>query len=87
MVHDGSNWRMKTRRAALILSAALLPLLALGASAVYAQGIMRTPNLNVGSRVPSINPTVTPRITPNIAVRPNVGVNTVARTPPRVGVR
>ena len=27
MVHDGPNWRMKTRRAALILSAAFLPLL------------------------------------------------------------
>jgi subtilisin family serine protease len=58
----------------------------LGASAVHAQGVMRTPNLNVGSRVPSINPTVTPRINPNIAARPSAGVNTIARTPPRVGV-
>ncbi len=32
MVHDGPNWRMKTRRAALILSAAFLPLLAFAAS-------------------------------------------------------
>ena len=40
----------------MILSAALLPLLAFAASAVHAQSIMRTPNLNVGSRVPSINP-------------------------------
>ena len=67
MVHDGPNWRMKTRRAALILSAALLPLLAFAASAVHAQSIMRTPNLNVGSRMPTINPTVAPRINPNIA--------------------
>ena len=85
MVHDGVNWRMVKRRSALILSAALLPLMAFAASAVHAQSVMRTPNLNVGSRAPSFNSTVTPRITPNIAVRPNVGVNTVARTPPRGG--
>ena len=82
MVHDGLNWRMKTRRAALILSAALLPLMAFAASAVHAQSIMRTPNLNVGSRMPTINPTVAPRINPTIAARPVVRVDTVARTPP-----
>ena len=87
MVHDGFNWRMKKRRRALILSAALLPLLAFAASAVHAQSVMRTPNLNVGSRVPSINPTVAPRTTPNIAARPNVGVDTVARTRPDLGAR
>jgi subtilisin family serine protease len=86
MVHDGVNWRMVKRRSALILSAALLPLMAFAASAVHAQSVMRTPNLNVGSRVPSFNPTVTPRINPNIANRPNMGVNTVARTPPRGGL-
>ena len=84
MVHDGPNWLMKTRRAAaaLILSAALLPLMAFAASAVHAQSIMRTPNLNVGARTPTINPTVTPRINPTIAARPNVSADTVARTPP-----
>ena len=86
MVHDGLNWRMKQRRRGLILSAVLLPLLAFAVSAVHAQSIMRTPNLNVGSRVPSINP-VAPRITPNIAARPNVGVNTVARSDPHIGVQ
>ena len=86
MVHDGFNWRMKKRRTALILSAALLPLLAFAASAVHAQSVMRTPNLNVGSRVPTIN-AVAPRINPNIAARPNVGVDTVARTRPDLGVR
>ena len=65
MVHDGPNWLMKTRRAALILSAAFLPLMAFAASAVHAQSIMRTPNLNVGARTPTINPTVTPRINPD----------------------
>ncbi|MEH2496724.1 subtilisin family serine protease [Bradyrhizobium sp. AZCC 1678] len=86
MVHDGPNWLMKTRRAALILSAALLPLMAFAASAVHAQGIMRTPNLNVGVRTPTINPTITPRINPGIAARPSVSADRVARTPPsRIG--
>ena len=79
MFRDGSNWRMKARRGALILSAALLPLLAFAASAVQAQSIMRSPNLNVGSRTPTINP--------NIAARPNLGVDSVARTRPDLGVR
>lgn len=77
MLHDGSNWRMMTWRGALILSAALL--LAFAASAVHAQSIMRSPNLNVGSRAPTINP--------NIAARPNLGIDTVARTRPDLGVR
>ena len=81
MVHDGPNWLMKTRRAALILSAAFLPLMAFAASAVHAQGIMRTPNLNVGARTPTISPTVTPRINPTIAARPSVSADRVARTP------
>ena len=86
MVHDGPNWLIKTRRAALILSAAFLPLMAFAASAVHAQSIMRTPNLNVGARTPTINPTVTPRINPTIAARPVVRADTVARTPPsRIG--
>jgi len=82
MVHDGPNWLMKTRRAALILSAAFLPLMAFAASAVQAQSIMRTPNLNVGARTPTINPTVTPRINPTIAARPVVRADTAGRTPP-----
>ena len=86
MVHDGPNWLMKTRRAALILSAAFLPLVAFAASPAHAQSIMRTPNLNVGARTPSINPTITPRINPGVAARPNVSADRVARTPPtRIG--
>ncbi len=86
MVHDGPNWLMKTRRAALILSAAFLPLMAFAASAVQAQSLMRTPNLNVGARTPTINPTVTPRINPGIAARPSVSADRVARVPPsRIG--
>jgi hypothetical protein len=82
MVHDSPDRLMKTRRAALILSATLLPLMTFAASAVHAQSIMRTPNLNVGARTPTINPTVAPRINPTIAARPVVRADTVARTPP-----
>nr|WP_245309619.1 S8 family serine peptidase [Bradyrhizobium retamae] len=47
---------------------------------------MRTPSLNVGSRMPTINPTVAPRISPTVAARPAVRADTVARTPPsRIG--
>lgn len=82
MVHDRERWRLGALCAAGLLSAALLPLIALGPSAVQAQGMMRTPNLNVGARVPTINPTVTPRINPTVAARPNVSVERVVRTPP-----
>ncbi|MBX9647107.1 MAG: S8 family serine peptidase [Xanthobacteraceae bacterium] len=83
MVHDGLNWRIVTRRAALILSAAVLPFATLAPEA-HAQSIMRTPSLRIDSRVPSINPTVAPRISPTIAGRDGGGIGTVtiARTPP-----
>jgi hypothetical protein len=73
MVHNGANWRMKARRAALPLIAAALPLAALGGSAVQAQSIMRTPSLNISSRIPSIN---TVRIDPNIAGRTTPNLRT-----------
>src|SRR6266852_2317363 len=69
MVHDRANWRVKTRRAALALTVAALPFAYLGGSAVQAQNAMRSPNLNIQSRIPTINPTVVPRIDPNIAGR------------------
>jgi hypothetical protein len=84
MVHDGPSWLTKVRRTALILSAVLLPLMAFAASEGRAQSVMRTPNLNVGSRVPTINP-VAPRTTPNIAARPDVGV--IARPHSDIGGR
>jgi hypothetical protein len=73
MVHDPSNWRMKARRAALALTlAAALPFGYVDSAAVHAQSIMRSPNLNIGSRAPSIS--VVPRIDPNIAGRAVVGI-------------
>ena len=94
MVDDGVNWRRMTRRAALLLAAAVMPLAL--APAADAQSIMRTPSLNIPSRTPTINPNIAPRVNPNIAgrVNPNVagrggpvGVNsvTIARTPPPGG--
>jgi subtilase family protein len=75
MAHDRVNWRVK--RAALALTVAALPFAYQGGSAVQAQSIMRSPNLNIQSRIPTINPTV-PRIDPNIAGRAVTGI---ARTP------
>jgi len=86
MIHGDPNCLMKTRRAALIVSAAFLSLMAFAIPEGRAQSVMRTPNLNVGSRVPAINPAA-PRITPNIAARPGVRVDTIARTRPDLGAR
>ena len=33
-------------------------------SVAHAQSMMRTPSLNIGSRVPTINPTMAPRVNP-----------------------
>src|SRR6266481_5058358 len=77
MAHDRVNWRLKTRRAALALTVAALRFAHLGVSAVQAQSVMRSPNLNIQSRIPTINPSV-PRIDPNIAGRAVTGI---ARTP------
>src|SRR5258708_26330497 len=79
MVHDPANWRMKVRRAALASTLAALPLAYLDGAAVHAQSIMRSPSLNIESRVPSIG--VAPRIDPNIAGRAVVGIG---RTTPNL---
>lgn len=87
MVHDPANWLIGMRRTALALTAAALSLAGAGITAVHAQNLMRSPNLNIQSRMPAINPTVAPRITPNVAG----GANAFGRTPPgghraRIGV-
>src|SRR5258708_31378300 len=71
MIHRRAGWQIKMRGAALALITAALPF-AYG-PAVQAQSIMRSPNLSVGARIPTINPTVTPRIDPNIAARAFTG--------------
>jgi Subtilase family len=61
MIHDGANWRTKMRRAALALVAATLPCVSFGSLAAHAQSIMRSPNINIQSRIPSINPNLAGR--------------------------
>ena len=82
MVHDPEEWRMRTRRTALVLMSAVVSLAYFDAAAVHAQSIMRSPSINIGSRIPTINPTVAPRVNPNIVGRV---VTTVGRTTPRLG--
>ena len=74
MVHDRANWLIGMRRTALALTAAALWFACPGSPAVHAQSVMRSPNLNIQSRMPTINPTVAPRINP---------VTSIARTPAR----
>jgi len=68
MVHDCASWGIEARRVALALTIAALPVAYLDGPAAHAQSIMRSPNLDIQSRIPTINPTV-PRIDPNIAGR------------------
>ncbi len=77
--------RIKKRHAAMALVIAALPLAYFDTPAALAQNMnmMRTPNVNIGARTPTINPTVTTRIDANIAGRTNV-VTGVDRLPSRV---
>ena len=61
MIQDATNWRTKTRRGAVAMIAAILPLASFASSAAHAQSIMRSPNLNIQSRIPSINPNLAGR--------------------------
>ena len=75
MVHDPVNGRLKARRAVLALALVTVPLGCLDSPGVHAQSIMRSPNLNIGSRAPSIN--MAPRIDPNIAGRAVIGIGRI----------
>ena len=81
MVHDPLTWRMKARCAALASISAAMAFAYFDGSVVHAQGIMRSPSINISSRIPSINPTVTPHINPNIA---GTAVNGIGRTDPNL---
>ena len=67
------------RRAVLLLTAAALPFASLDGSAVQAQSIMRSPSINIGSRIPTISP-----VNPNIAERAVIGID---RTTPNLRTR
>ena len=75
--------RIKSRHVAVALVIAALPFAYLDPSSAFAQNFMRTPNININTRIPTINPNVAPRVDPNVAGRANV-VTSVDRTPPRV---
>src|SRR5262245_39991747 len=80
------NRRIKCSNVAMALVIAALPFAYLGAPPALAQAMMmRTPNLNIAPRTPTINPTVTPRVDPNVAGRTNI-VTGVDRILPRVDV-
>jgi subtilisin family serine protease len=68
------NRRIAGRGAAAALGAAAFALISFDAPAVHAQSIMRTPNLNIGSRTPNI----TARINPNVAGRTTANTATIA---------
>ncbi len=69
MIGDREVDRRIAMRKAVALIAVAIPLIAFGASVAHAQSFMRSPSLNISSRVPTINPTIGPRINPNIAGR------------------
>ena len=87
MVHDRANWLIRLRRAGLALTAVALSFAWPDIQAAHAQNVMRSPNLNIQSRMPTINPTVTPRIHPNIAGRaPGIDRRPPGFHNPRIGV-
>ncbi len=69
MIQHCANWRMRMRRAIAVLIAAMLPFAYFCTPVALAQSAMRSPSINIQSRIPSIAPTVAPRIDPNIAGR------------------
>src|SRR6266536_1748895 len=83
MLDGRINRRINSKHVAMAFVIAALPLVYLYAPAALAQNMMHMPNVNVDTRIPTINPTVAPRVDPNIAGRANV-INSVDRGPPNV---
>ena len=75
MIHNRVNWWATTRRLVLLMIPAVLAFAALHCPPVHAQSLMRSPNINFGSHVPTINPSVAPRINSNTAARAVITVN------------
>lgn len=67
--------RLRIHRAALSLLASMSLLAGWGAAPAFAQGVMRTPNLNVSSRLPNLDRTPQIRINPNLAGRAVTGLD------------
>jgi subtilisin family serine protease len=81
MLYGDATRRLKVRRAMLSLPAALSLFAGLGASPASAQSIMRSPSLNVSSRVPNIDRAM-PRIDPNLGGRAVTGFGNNIRIQP-----
>ena len=85
--------RSWVRYLALALIATAVPFVALDLAAAQGINMMRAPNINIGTRVPTINPTIAPRVDPNIAGRANTNTNintnviSVDRVTPRITPR
>jgi subtilisin family serine protease len=60
MIHDRANWRMKTLPMAVALTTAVV-FGSFDAPVVHAQNIVRSPNINIGSRIPSIDSSLAAR--------------------------
>src|SRR5947207_15558313 len=71
MIDERANWRINARSILALVSTALA-LRCVDAPAVHAQNFMRSPSINIESRIPTINPTLAPRIDPNIAARTGI---------------
>ena len=83
MMRVDAIWRLMMLPATLcLLAAALLLLAGWGASAAFAQSIMRSPNLNISSRVPNLDRGPTVRIDPNFAGRAVTGMGNNLRIEP-----
>jgi hypothetical protein len=67
MVHDSVDSRIWARRVAL--AAAVSALICLAGTAADAQSFMRSPNLNIAPRIPTIHPNVAGRVNANVAGR------------------
>ena len=75
MVAEGIQGRIKALGAAIAVVAAGASFAGLDMPRASAQAIMRTPNLNIQPRIPTVNPTFAPRVDANVATRPNLAVN------------
>src|SRR5262245_15198549 len=81
MSADRIKRRMKAGCAAIALFALVAPLAVFDMPQASAQAInMRTPNLNIQPRIPTVTPTMAPRVDPNIGGRAALTPNAIPTT-------
>jgi Subtilase family len=74
----GASWRMTARRAAWVLGAVALPAVIMAAPAAKAQNMMRSPTINIESRVPSVSPNIAAtHVDPGIASHATTSVGRI----------